>query len=183
MMMAIRVFIKENTEKTKYIKSDIDDQYYQVRDLEDSYKSANVLARLKEIILDFSKYLMSKREENQEFKKHIEQLNDRIENVVISETGEEGEYTSYSVNKGEEIVFCLRSKENYNEIHNFNLIMYVALHEIAHVACPEYGHTDLFKKIFAFFIKQAIEKGIYESVNFKKLPTEYCGITISDSII
>ena len=88
----------------------------------------------------------------------------------------------YSVNKGEQIVFCLRSK-NTGKLHSLNLVMYVALHEMAHVACPEYGHTKLFKKIFAFFTKTAIEMGIYERIPFNQRPEEYCGLTITDSII
>ena len=54
--------------------------------------------------------------------------------------------TSKKINKGEEIVFCLRSIPD-NKLHNINELMYVAIHEIAHVGCPEIGHTSLFKKI------------------------------------
>src|SRR5438445_471854 len=80
---------------------------------------------------------------------YIEQLKERMSNVIISESSENNGYTSYSINKGEQIVFCLRSKKDNNHLHDLNLLMYVALHEMAHVACPEIGHTDLFKEIFA----------------------------------
>ena len=61
--------------------------------------------------------------------------------------------------------------------------MYVALHEIAHIACPEYGHTDLFKKIFAFFVLVAMNIGIYKKIDFNYDPVDYCGLTITESII
>ena len=74
----------------------------------------------------------------------------------IYENDIDSKYTSYSVNKGEEIVFCLRSKETH-QLHSIDLMMYVALHEISHICCPEIGHTPLFKKIFAFLVNRAIE--------------------------
>jgi hypothetical protein len=61
--------------------------------------------------------------------------------------------------------------------------MYVALHEISHIACPEYGHGPLFKKIFGFITQVAIELNIYVHVDFNKSPEEYCGIYITESII
>ena len=64
-----------------------------------------------------------------------------------------------------------------------NLVMYVVLHEMAHIACPEYGHTQLFKQIFAFFAETAIKINLYEKINFNENPSEYCGLTVTDSII
>ena len=118
-----------------------------------------------------------------EYQQYIIQLHDRIKNVVVIESSEDSVYTSYSVNKGEQIVFCLRSRKIKNQIHKFNLLMYVVLHEISHVACPEYGHTPLFTKIFAFITTVATQIGLYQKINFEYLPTEYCGLMITDSVI
>ena len=90
--------------------------------------------------------------------------------------------TSYSVNKGEELVFCLRSKRN-KQMHNINLLMYVAIHEISHIACPEIGHTPLFKNIFSFFTNKAIELGLYKLHDYSLDPVEYCGMTLNSSIV
>jgi predicted metal-dependent hydrolase len=105
-------------------------------------------------------------------------------NIIIRESSEKSQYTSYTVNKGEQIIFCIRSKLidkyiNSSNIHDKNLIMYVALHEIAHIACPEYGHTPLFKDIFNFFCDEANKAGIYKKIDFKTTPMEYCGMTIT----
>jgi len=81
------------------------------------------------------------------------------------------------------LVFCLRSKNNKMKLHDINLMMYVVLHEISHIACPEYGHTDLFKKIFSFLTNVAINIGIYKRIDFKINPSEYCGLTITNSIV
>ena len=107
-------------------------------------------------------------------------------NQNISNEGENNNKdntTSYSVNKGEELVLCLRSKKDVNKFHDMNTLMYVILHEISHIACPEYNHTPLFKKIFAFFTEVAIKLNIYQRVNYSSNPVEYCGIYITDSIV
>jgi len=90
--------------------------------------------------------------------------------------------TSYSVNKGEELSFCLRSKKT-GELHDINLLTYVGIHEISHIACPEIGHGDLFKKIFRMFALEGVNIGIYKKVDYSEIPIEYCGMILSSSII
>lgn len=178
------ILFKVSTGKRTYVKSYIDDEYYLVRDLPDKQKASNMLAKLKKNITKITMLLNEKKNTDyKEFKEYIDRLSQGIVSVVISETPESSSYTSYSVNKGEELVFCLRSKYDKNIMHDINLLMYVTLHEISHIACPEYGHTPLFKKIFAFITKVAIENEIYQKINFPSDPTEYCGLVITESII
>ena len=61
--------------------------------------------------------------------------------------------------------------------------MYVALHEMAHIACPEIGHGDLFKKIFRFLTLQAIEIGLYNFDNYDLNNVEYCGMMLTSTIL
>jgi predicted metal-dependent hydrolase len=61
--------------------------------------------------------------------------------------------------------------------------MYVVIHEMAHFACPEIGHGELFKKIFKHLIEVAIKLNIYEKVDYSTYPVEYCGMVLSSSII
>ena len=42
----------------------------------------------------------------------VEQLYRRVQNSFIVESNKNSVYTSYSVNKGEQLVFCIRSKDN-----------------------------------------------------------------------
>lgn len=182
-LLVLAVFAKTSKKEVKYVTSDIDNKNYLVRDLEDKQKAANMLARIKKNIIIIMNHLDTNKEEYSEYREYIEQLVRKIGDININESSEDSMYTSYSVNKGEQIVFCLRSKKNKNKIHDLNLVMYVALHEISHVACPEFGHTQLFKKIFAFFTRVAIDIGIYKKINFRIDPLEYCGLIISDSII
>lgn len=178
------IYINYQNNDITYIKSDIDNQYYLVRDLNDKTQGANLLAKIKQNIMILTNYLYYYKDTKYiEYRQYIIQLYERIQNVAVMETSADSIYTSYSVNKGEQLVFCLRSRQIKNKIHKFNLLMYVVLHEISHVACPEYGHTVLFKKIFAFITNVAIEIGLYQKINFPQNPTEYCGLIITDSII
>lgn len=177
-----RMFDKHNMCK---VVSDIDNKPYYVRDIDDKQRASNMLARIKLNIMTLSNYLTKHATKNPKNKQYIKRLSNRINNVTIRETNGNSKHTSYSVNKGDKLIFCLRSK-NINKVdkmHDINLVMYVALHEISHIACPEYGHTQLFKEIFAFFTKTAIELGIYKKIHFGISPVEYCGIVITDSII
>jgi len=180
-LLLLVVLVKFRTKEVHYVESDIDGRKYLVRDVPDKQKAANMLARIRKNIMILTDHLI--RNKDGDFKPYIEQLEGKIFDVVISESGENSVYTSYSVNKGEQIVFCLRSKLVRNSIHDLNLIMYVVLHELGHVACPEYGHTDLFKRIFAYFTQVAIDIGLYDKIDFSENPVEYCGLEITESIV
>lgn len=169
--------------KMVYIKSDIDNNKYLVRDLEDKYKAANILAKIKKNILTLTKHLVENIDKFPENKEYIKQLEKKIKNVNIQESSDNGVYTSYSVNKGEQIIFCIRSRKENNKLHDLNMLMYVVIHEMGHVGCPEFGHTQLFKDIFAFFLTEGIKINIYNKIDFRNNNMEYCGMQITDSII
>lgn len=179
-----------NKSEMIYVHSDIDNMPYLVRNNKDKRQASNMLASLKRDIFTLSKHMSARKDTKEyvEFKPYIEQLERNLVNVEIRESSSNTVHTSYTVNKGEQVVFCLRSKEisqylKTSNIHDKNVIMYVALHEIAHVACPEYQHTPLFMKIFKFFTEVAIDIGLYDKIEFDITPHEYCGIMISESIV
>ena len=43
------------------------------------------------------------------------------------------------------------------------MLIYVALHELAHVLCDEVGHTEKWKKIFEDLLLEAETKAVYDS--------------------
>ena len=113
--------------------------------------------------------------------KYLIDLKVKINNVIIQETPENSNYTSYSVNKGDQLVFCIRSKQT-NKIHNINELKYVAIHELSHIACPEIGHTNLFYEINKLLIDKAIEYNLYKYIDYDKNTIEYCGIELNKTI-
>jgi len=178
------IYHKINQYDFAYIVSNIDGNYYMVRDNFDKQYAADMLAFFKKNIKTLIDHLNKKKEDK--YDKYITRLNDKLKDTIFSESLNDSKYTSYSVNKGEELVFCLRSKKT-NKFHDSNLLMYVVIHEISHIACPEYNsedpHTPLFKELFKYLLLECIELGMYKKIDFKNQPTEYCGIMITESIL
>jgi len=150
----------------------------------DKRKSADLLAEIIKRMFMLRNTLINEKNKYPEYKQYIELLEENLteERTKIYENDPNSDLTSFSVNKGEELAFCLKSKRN-GQIHEVNLLIYVALHEMAHIACPEIGHGDLFKKIFRFLTLKAIDMGIYQKVDYNQSPVEYCGMVLSSSIV
>jgi predicted metal-dependent hydrolase len=109
----------------------------------------------------------------------------------ISETLPTSEHTAYSENKGEKIAFCLDKKKHTpldehgisreSKMIDPNTLMFVAIHEMAHVATESIGHGDEFWENFKFLLEVAAEVGVYSPEDYKKQPQEYCGMRITDN--
>jgi len=65
----------------------------------------------------------------------------------------------YTINK-QKVYLCLYDERN--EYYPMNMLMYVALHELAHCLCKEIGHTESFFEIFRKLLKKAEEVGVYD---------------------
>ena len=76
---------------------------------------------------------------------------------------------SYTLDK-EDIFMCLYDENN--EYYELNLLIYVFLHELAHVLCKSIGHTDEFHAIFEDLQNLAHEEGIFDK--HAKIDSEYC---------
>jgi predicted metal-dependent hydrolase len=181
LLSVIYLVFKNNYENDNmiYIRSNIDGNKYWVRNLPDKQNSANTLAKIRKNIVKLVDYLKKNSDKFPKKLSYIKDLIKRTKVINIMETPKDDKFTSYTVNKGEKIVFCLRHKV-INTIHDMNTLMYVVIHELAHVGCPEYGHTPLFKKIFKFLLKQSVKIGIYVAVDYTVLPQNYCGMVINE---
>ena len=162
-----------------YELATFDKEYYWVRNLPDKQQASNTLAKIKDNMNILIKHLQNNIVSFPHKNSYIIDLIKRTKQIYIMETPEDDEFTSYTINKGEKIVFCIRSKVLHN-IHDMNTIMYVVIHELAHVACPEYGHTPLFKEIFKFLLIESNKIGIYKITNYTENPQNYCGMTINE---
>ena len=117
------------------------------------------------------------------YKKYTNLLKKNMGYIEIRESSSDSKFTSYTVNKGEELVVCIRSRNRKNELHDINTLMYVVIHEMAHMACPEIGHTKLFYEINKYLLNCAIKINLYQHVNYSSSPIEYCGIMLNDNIL
>lgn len=152
----------------------------------DNFKKekGKLLAEVVERMYKLKNYLVKNIDDYPEYKQYWEQLEQNFteSRTLIYETDPNTDLTSYSVNKGEELSVCLKSKKT-GRLHDINLLMYVVIHEMAHFACPEIGHGNLFKKIFRKLIEEAIKLNLYVKDDYSENPLEYCGMVLSSSII
>jgi hypothetical protein len=152
-----------------------------VRNLYDKEIAAETLSNIKENLITLVDKI-NEDNDNDEYKNYMRKIKDRMKTVKIRESSPNSSYTSYTVNKGEEMVFCIRSIYD-NSIHDINELLYVAIHEIAHIGCPEIGHTELFKKINIYLLNKAVLYNIYNYKNYNINNVEYCGMNISSNIL
>lgn len=181
-VILIYCFVQTFHYQTSYQKSAFDNKKYLVQNLENSDEASYILSIIHQRTLQLKDYFDQNPEKYPEFEPYIKQFTEKIGQTIFEENPINGKYTSYTINKGYKIAICLRSKKT-GQLHDINLIMYVVLHELAHVACPEEHHTELFKKIFIFFLQVAVELKIYDAINYQLNPQEYCGLTINENLL
>lgn len=80
--------------------------------------------------------------------------------------------SSYTENKNV-ITLCLKDPD-HKSYYDMNTLMYVALHELAHVITTTIGHDENFKKNFSKLLIKAERLGLYNP-NIP-LPKKYCGV-------
>jgi hypothetical protein len=191
-IIVILIFVIIFNSYNKYLQNSdlliiegIDGNNYYVRENFDKDKAAETLFKLRQNLKNLIIFIENNSENDKEFpiyKENINLIKNKIDTVIIKETPETSSYTSYSVNKGEELFLCIRSK-NTNKIHDINDLLYVAIHEIAHIGCPEIGHTNLFFKINLYLLKKAVEFNLYKKENYNTNPREYCGIDLNNTLL
>ena len=169
-----------------YQISDLDNQTYLIRrgfkkSPEFLKDSANKLAEINNRINILINYLQNN---NVSFSKYLVK-NYNFEK--ISEAAYDTRYTTYTINKNE-MHICLRTRDSQENLYDTNLLMYVILHELAHMCNynengePIVGHGTEFKEKFKYLVDSAIKLNLYTFQNYQKNPSEYCGMYISSTI-
>lgn len=172
-------------------KSDLDDKYYVIRrgNKDEKYlkESVNILSEINKRIEKLINHLDMNFKNSSKYY-FIKKLKDNYSSSVLSEAAIDSRYTTYTINK-QEMHICLRTRDINEDIYDINLLMYVVLHELAHLCnydkngYPIQGHGEEFRMIFKFLLTESIKIGIYEYENYNKSPKEYCGIYLSSSIL
>jgi hypothetical protein len=76
---------------------------------------------------------------------------------------------------------CLRQREGNDEsLVDENVMMFVALHEFAHVCTESIGHEPEFWNNFGWLLREAEAIEIYKYQDFRAHPVTYCGEKITD---
>ena len=179
MAATVLMFIRQHHGEVAYVTSQIDGRRYLVRALPDRQRAADMIARLNAKLTALVQHMVALQPAGREAA--VALLYENYDPAAVSEGGTEIGYTSYSVNKGEKIVMCLRHKDE--SFVDENVLMYVAVHELGHLMTDEVGHTEAFWDNFRVLITQAVALGLYRKVDFASDPRSYCGISITSSVI
>tara|TARA_Y100001970_G_scaffold183279_1_gene222910 strand:- start:227 stop:790 length:564 start_codon:yes stop_codon:yes gene_type:complete len=164
----------------KCVMSSVDGNTYCVRDRKKLKESVDLLATT----TDKCKHLVVYMDEKYPNKQNVQRLVKRFDSTKLSETLPTSEHKAYSENKGERIALCLgksNDTENNEQLIDPNTLIFVALHELAHVMTKSEGHTDEFWENFKFVLNNATEVGIYSPVDYEKKPQKYCSMTINSN--
>uniref|UniRef100_A0A6C0AZJ3 WLM domain-containing protein n=1 Tax=viral metagenome TaxID=1070528 RepID=A0A6C0AZJ3_9ZZZZ len=177
-IVSYRIYYTSDIFQLKCIISDVDGERYCVRERNKLSLAADKLANVNKNMKLVVEYC-SKNYPNNE---NIIRLKNRFNPKKIMETLPTSEYTAYSENKGEKLAFCLdKEKNDPGKLIDINTLTFVALHELAHVASESIGHTPEFWQNFKFLLIQAEKLNIYNPVDYKNNPQNYCGMTITDN--
>ena len=160
------------------VKSSVDGQTYQVRDMADKQQAADMMAKIRLKMKRLKIHL----ESNFPDKPQVKLLkNFDAEAHRLGEATPDDEFTSYSVNKGESVHFCLRQREGGNEsLVEENIVTFVAIHEMGHIVTKSIGHGPDFWNNFGWLLQESERIGIYIPQNFAAHPVSYCGMKITD---
>ena len=166
---------------TVRLKSSLDGKTYKVQNLPDKQEACDMMARIRKnlvsIVERFDGDINYKQDEP------YQRLIARFNPDNLEENDMDADSTSYSENKGEKIVVCLRDKTkspNYPLVDD-NTGRFVVLHELAHLMTQSTGHTPEFWTNFKKLLQDCVKIGVYTEVNYARFPTAYCGMTITDT--
>ena|SRR3989338_3095755 len=177
LLLSSYMYLEGFQNEVEYVTATLDHRTYLVRNLPDKGEAANSLARIRQTLMHVVNTLSQKYPKDERCRRMIFKF--RPDN--ISESSDKGKYTSYSVNKGEKVIFCLRQRDEHNQLVNQNTMLFVALHELSHIMTKSVGHTEEFWDNFRFILREAIQMGLYHHQKFHQTPEPYCGTMITDT--
>jgi hypothetical protein len=161
------------------VQSSVDGNTYRVRDMPDKQGAADLLARVRIKMKKLCTHLETSYPDKTQVIQLMRNFKPDAERLLESTPDEE--HTSFSVNKGEAVHLCLRQRSGGNEnLVEENVMMFVALHEMAHMITKSVGHEPEFWNNFGWLLKEAEKINVYKYQDFKSHPVTYCGVQITD---
>ena len=173
-------FTYYNNRNHIYVKAD-DGKDYRVQITKDSKESANLLADAINKVKTLLEHLRKSESQDIRTKTLISRFNP--ENITENDPHEmKTGVTSYTVNKGEKIVVCLRQKNN--NFVEINTLMYVIIHELAHICdLTSEQHDEKFWNNFEWLLEHSVNIGIYNYIDYSKDEEPYCCMNITSNVL
>jgi hypothetical protein len=179
--VALALISNSGPRNTVEIRSRRDGKIYNVQNLPDKQQACEKLSGIREKLETLIESY--KDDPSTAMDPRVKILVSRFNPDNFMENDIDASTTSYSENKGEKIVVCMRDKAPPYAFVDDNTVIFVLLHELAHLMTTTVGHTPEFWGNFKRILHDGVRCGIYRPVNYTKFPTAYCGMTITDSPI
>jgi hypothetical protein len=173
----LKIYLESDAFNLKCIISNEDGNTYCVRERNKLELVADLLARVTQKLKNLVKHMGEKYPDRDNVKRMVENFNPKR----ITETLPTSTHTAYSENKGEKMAFCVTKKKNGTKLIDENTLTFVAIHELSHIATKSIGHKDEFWNNFKFLLEEAVQIGLYDPIDYKNKPKEYCGMDITDN--
>lgn len=161
------------------VESALNSLNYKVQDRHDKKEAANFMSKIKKNIDSIDKLLFEKYPQDE----RVIRMNKRLKKTRLQETISKPDESSYTINKGQIMSFCLRhkndKKKETDKFHRENVLIFVIIHELAHVMSITEGHGKEFMDNFRFILRECVKAGIYNPVDYSKLPMNYCGVEVT----
>lgn len=178
LFICYKLYYDSDMFQLKCIVSTVDGDKYCVRERDNIQSAVDLLAKTTEKMISLVEYL----KKNDPDDIRVKRLAKNFNSSKIVETLPTSEFTAYSENKGRKIALCLnQKKENNNHLIDEHTLMFVAIHEMAHVSSKSIGHDKEFWENFKYLLVKADEAGIHKPIDYQKNNAEYCGMTITDN--
>ena len=177
LFICLVIYYQSDAYNLKCIIASKDGNRYCVREREKLELAANLLADVTQKMKDMVEYMKNNHPDDPRTKRLVKGFNPQ----KISETLPTSELTAFSENKGEKIAFCLNTTKTGNKLIDINTLTFVALHELSHIMTESIGHKQDFWQNFKYLLENAKTAGIYDPVDYKKSPQNYCGMSINDN--
>jgi hypothetical protein len=176
--LCIYMYLESDAFQLKCIVSTVDGNKYCVRERAKLQEAADLLAKITEKCKNLVEYVVKNNPEDE----RAERLKKGFHPQKVMETLPTSEFTAYSENKGEKLAFCLNKKrKGEDNMIDEHTLMFVAIHELSHIATKSIGHKTEFWENFKYLLQNAKEAGLHNPEDYKDKPTEYCGMKIHDN--
>lgn len=173
-LFAFLLYLYRYYSSIETIVSTIDNRNYEVQIKDDSQEAANLIAQVRQKLVCLVNHMYKTYPSNPK----VIKLKNNFNPDVLKEGIDDPKYTTYTVNKGEEIVLCLRTN---GKLVDINVLTFVCIHELSHIGNETIGHDEPFWDFFRELLLEAINIGVYTKYDYRAQNVQYCGMTITDS--
>lgn len=177
MVLSYKIYSESDMFQLKCIIASKNGKKYCVRERSKLELAANLLADVSDRCTKLVDYVYQNYSDNED----VQRLKKNFRPDKFQETLPTSTLTAYSENKGEKIAFCLNTSKEGNKLIDINTLTFVSIHELSHLMTKSIGHKPEFWANFKFLLINAKKINIYQPIDYKKEPKQYCGMKISDN--